>query len=386
VAVIRVSKFWPSSRAATATVVMPQLEDGLDAFGSEDAVAAQPLTDPPTPAGDSTPRTVAAHRAFSNTAARAATWVLIASLTAGVASAGVWLYQRQADQHAIGTLTIQTSTPGADVFIAGKLAGKTPLTTTLAAGSYDVRLAADGQSRDFSVALANGTSTVRDLEFPVHASVAPAVATGALHVQTDLKQAVVSVDGVDRGTSPLTVDGLQPGDHHVVVRGDRGTFRRVVQIKPQETLSLMISSSEPTAVVPGWLAVTSPVPMQLREEGRLIGTTEADRLMLTSGDHDIEVSNESLGYRVTRKITVTPGKTTTTAIELPSALLSVNALPWAEVWIDGERVGETPLANLSRRIGSHQVVFRHPQLGERTETVLVTLRQPTRIGVDMRRQ
>jgi hypothetical protein len=303
-----------------------------------------------------------------------------------VALAGVWLYQRRAVATASGTLTIQTSTPGADVFIGGKLAGKTPLTTTLAVGSYDVRLAADGQSRDFNVALASGTSTVRDLEFPVHAAVTPATATGALHVQSDQKQAAVSVDGVDRGTSPLTVDGLTPGDHHVVVRGDRGTFRRVVQIKAHETLSLMISSSEPAAVVPGWLAVTSPVPMQLREEGRLIGTTEADRLMLPSGDHDIELSNDALGYRVTRKITVTPGKTTATAIELPSALLSVNALPWAEVWIDGERIGETPLANVSRRIGSHQVVFRHPQFGERTETVLLTLRQPARIGVDMRRQ
>ncbi len=381
VAVIRVSKFWPSTRSATATVVMPQPEDGLDAFGSEDVESSEVPTPPVTAT-----TTGAAHRAFSNTAARAATWILIASLSAAAASGGVWLYQRRIAPSAIGTLTIQTSTPGADVFIAGKLAGKTPLTTTLAAGSYDVRLAADGQSRDFNVALASGTSTVRDLEFPVHAIVSPAVATGALHVQTDLKQAAVSVDGVDRGTSPLTVDGLQPGDHHVVVRGDRGTFRRVVQIKPQETLSLMISSSEPTAVVPGWLAVTSPVPMQLREDGRLSGTSETDRLMLTSGEHDIELSNESLGYRVMRKITVAPGKTTTTAVELPSALLSVNALPWAEVWIDGERVGETPLANLSRRIGSHQVVFRHPQLGERTETVLLTLRQPTRLGVDMRRQ
>jgi PEGA domain len=364
---------------------MPQAEDGLDAFGSEDAAAPQLFT-PAATLPSPTPTTAAAPRAFSDTAARAATWILIASVSAAVASAGAWLYQRRAAANAIGTLTIQTSTPGADVFIGGKLAGKTPLTTSLAAGAYDVRLAADGQSRDFKVALAGGTSTVRDLEFPVHAVVTPAVATGALHVQTDLKQAVISVDGVDRGTSPLTVDGLPPGDHHLVVRGDRGTFRRVVQIKAQETLSLMISSSEPTAVVPGWLTVTSPVPMQLREDGRLIGTTEADRLMLPSGDHDIELLNDALGYRVTRKITVMPGKTTATTIEPPSALLSVNALPWAEVWIDGERIGETPLANVSRRIGSHQVVFRHPQFGERTESVLLTMRQPTRIGVDMRKQ
>ncbi len=384
VAVIRVSKFWPSSRSATATVVMPQPEDGLDAFGSEEVPAPPPST-PPAALPITSDTSPVPRAAFRRGARIWATWILVVSVSATAAAAGVSLYQRRAAATANGSLTIQTATPGAEVFIGGRLAGKTPLTTSLAVGSYDVRIAADGQSRDFKVTLAAGTSTVRDLEFPVRAAVIPAPTTGALRVQTDLKQAVVSVDGVDRGTSPLTVDDLQPGDHQVVVRGDRGTFRRVVQIKPQETLSLMISSSEPTTLVPGWLTVTSPVPMQLREEGRLIGTTETDRLMLPSGDHDIELSNESLGYRVTRKITVTPGKTTASAIELPSALLSLNALPWAEVWIDGERVGETPLANLSRRIGSHQVVFRHPQLGERTETVLLTLRQPTRIGVDMRK-
>ena len=39
-----------------------------------------------------------------------------------------------------------------------------------------------------------------------------------------------------------------------------------------------------------------------------------------------------------------------------------------------------------RRVGSYEVVFRHPQLGERRENVLVTLRQPVRLGVDMRRE
>jgi hypothetical protein len=108
--------------------------------------------------------------------------------------------------------------------------------------------------------------------------------------------------------------------------------------------------------------------------------------MLMSGEHEIEISSEALGFRTSRKVTIASGKTTSTDVELPTGLLSLNALPWAEVWVDGERVGDTPIANLSRRIGTHQVVFRHPQLGERTETVVVTLRQPTRLGVDMRRQ
>ena len=193
------------------------------------------------------------------------------------------------------------------------------------------------------------------------------------------------MDGIERGLSPITIEGLQVGDHEVVVRGDRGTFRRNVQIKAQETLSLVISPGEPTTSLPGWLAISSPVVMQLREAGRLIGTTETDRLMMSAGEHEIEIVNEALGFQSTQKFVVAAGKTTATSVEMPTGLLSINAQPWAEVWVDGERIGETPIANLSRRLGAHQVVFRHPQLGERTETVVVTLRQPARLGIDMRR-
>jgi hypothetical protein len=52
--------------------------------------------------------------------------------------------------------------------------------------------------------------------------------------------------------------------------------------------------------------------------------------------------------------------------------------------MNGERVGETPIANLSKRVGTYEVVFKHPELGERRETMTVTLRQPSRLGVDMR--
>ena len=108
--------------------------------------------------------------------------------------------------------------------------------------------------------------------------------------------------------------------------------------------------------------------------------------MLPSGDHDIQFVNEAIGYKTSRRITVPAGKVTSTAIELPSGLLSINALPWAEVWLDGARIGETPIANIPARPGSHEVTFRHPQLGERREKIFVTLRQPARLGVDLRRQ
>ena len=61
------------------------------------------------------------------------------------------------------------------------------------------------------------------------------------------------------------------------------------------------------------------------------------------------------------------------------------AVPWAEVWIDGQRVGETPIGNLAVPLGSHEIIFRHPDLGEQRHTALVTLKEPTRLSVDLRK-
>jgi PEGA domain len=67
-------------------------------------------------------------------------------------------------------------------------------------------------------------------------------------------------------------------------------------------------------------------------------------------------------------------------VAAPNGSLSVNALPWAEVFIDGRSVGTTPLANLPVVIGSHEIVWRHPQLGERRRTIIVTAQEPVRVG------
>jgi hypothetical protein len=52
--------------------------------------------------------------------------------------------------------------------------------------------------------------------------------------------------------------------------------------------------------------------------------------------------------------------------------------------IDGRVVGQTPLANLSLPIGSHEVVFMHPQFGEKRQTVVVTVGGIARVTQDFR--
>jgi PEGA domain len=53
------------------------------------------------------------------------------------------------------------------------------------------------------------------------------------------------------------------------------------------------------------------------------------------------------------------------------------------VWIDGEKAGETPLGNLPIAIGPHEIVFKHPELGEQRHAATVMAGTPARLSVDL---
>jgi hypothetical protein len=140
------------------------------------------------------------------------------------------------------------------------------------------------------------------------------------------------------------------------------------------------------AMVAGLVAIEAPLPMHIYADGKLIGTTEADTVMLPVGTHELEMVSESAGFRARRTVTVQAGRTMAVAIEAPRVPVHVNALPWAEVIVDNQRIGDTPIGNLQLAVGSHEFVFRHPELGERRATVLVTLKEPVRVSMDLRKR
>lgn len=388
VAILKIPRLWPAMPVgrvpATVNVhtMRSSAAEGLDAFGSEtDASAAKPPVALPAPV----PRKAGSSLTWLSTAAK---WTAVILLSGGVAVAGLMTYQKRiAPRITTGTMTLETTPAGLDVVLAGRSLGKTPLTTTLAPGNYDLQVGAEPTQRLVKVTIAAGASVVQRVEF---AEAAAPTSLGGLRVQTEPAHLPVFVDGTAHGVAPLLIDQLQPGEHEVSVRTSTGVVRRAITIQPRETLSLIVSATalpaEPAGVSAGWISVSSPIAVQLREGGKVIGVSESDRLMLPAGDHDIEFANDALGFSLKRTIHVNAGKTTPTKVDLPTGTLSINAQPWAEVWIDGERVGETPLGNISRRIGTHEIVFRHPDLGERRETVVIAVGKPARIGVDLRKK
>lgn len=151
---------------------------------------------------------------------------------------------------------------------------------------------------------------------------------------------------------------------------------------PVATASLAQSAAAPAPVPAGprfgGMTVKSAIDLQIYENGTLLGTSAAP-IAVNEGSHSIEVVNEATGFRLRQTVTVRPGQMSTLNISLPNGRVSVNAVPWAEVEIDGKAAGETPLANLALPIGPHEFTFRHPDLGIRKQTIVVKVEGQTRV-------
>ena len=86
----------------------------------------------------------------------------------------------------------------------------------------------------------------------------------------------------------------------------------------------------------------------------------------------------------TRVVTVDAKKPTVLKVAMPTGVLAVNTTPPAEVWVDGDKRGETPIGNLTLRAGAHDILFRHPEFGDRRRAVVVTAGDLVRLSVDLR--
>jgi hypothetical protein len=339
---------------------------------------AKPLFDAEAPFSAGVPQvSESPKRSFRKMAAIAAVLVVLA--VAGVVSMK-FVGGRKAAAPAMGSLAVQSNPSGVPVFVDGVEHGKTPARLSLTPGSHILELRGRGVPRVIPVTVTAGAEVSQYLEF------AEAPLTGQLAIQSEPAGAKVAVDGADRGIAPVTIPDLAPGEHRVELQADGITTRHTVTVQAGGTASLVVPIGAAAAGGPvsGWVAVKAPFSMEIQEHGRLLGSTDADRVMMAAGRHELEFVNDALGYTSRRVVQVAPGKVVSLSLDLPQGIVNLNASPWAEVWIDGRRAGDTPIGNLAVPIGPHEIVFKHPQLGEKRQSISVTLAAPVRVSVDMK--
>ena len=310
--------------------------------------------------------------------------VAAAAVVVIAATLGFTLYQpggSTAAETATGTLTVGTTPEGATVFVDGVNRGNTPVKLSLPAGEHVLELVTQGERRRVPVTLTAGGQISHYFDLP---NTTP-TGTGSLQIRSDPPRARVTVDGQPFGRTPTVVNGLTPGPHQVILETDTERVSEQVLIEAGGTASLVVPMQrQPTGSVSGWIVVTAPAEVQIYENQRLLGTSRQDRIMVPVGRHELEFVNESLGFRATRNVDVGNGQVVSVRPEWPRGTVALNALPWAEVFVNGERLGETPIGSASLPIGVHEIVFRHPELGERKASAIVTSGAPARLSVDMR--
>jgi hypothetical protein len=213
--------------------------------------------------------------------------------------------------------------------------------------------------------------------------------------------AVVTVDGREAGVTPLQLT-IGADTRSISVKGPQPAAPKqdaIVGSTGQQN-NLLASATEPiasasrarTAVTPppppvrtGGLRVESPIALEIFEGQTRLGSTTTGIVSAPAGRHQLELVNSAVGYRSRQVVDIKAGQTASIRVSLPNGRLDVNAVPWAEVLIDGKSVGETPIGNHSISLGEHEIVFRHPQLGEVRRTVVVRSDGVTRVSANLER-
>ena len=257
----------------------------------------------------------------------------------------------------------------------GPTGGSAAFPWKLAAAAIVVIAAGAGMGRAYFMDRKDTPAAVKTAAPVAAARTAPSSNTGSLVIGSEPAGARVLLDGKPAGQTPLTLEGVAAGRHVLTFVTASGSVKKTVRVEAGKTVSLEVP------IFSGWVAVFAPIALDISEKGRSIGTTEQGRLMLTPGRHELTLSNRELGYSSVQTVDIEPGEERSLNVQ-PMGEMNLNAVPWAEVWIDGQKAGDTPLAHLQIPLGTHEILFKHPQHGERRMTVVVTATAPVASTVD----
>ena len=371
------------------------------AASAESVPFTSPVADVTAPAAGHVARPVQPYRSKG--------WRLaLAMLAVAVIAQLVWLSMRTVEPAAAAvlpaTLVVDSSPSGATLLVDGSVVGSTPFRGPVPPGQHQLEVRSGELSRPLAITLQAGTVSSYIVELGPTAPVTPppTVTTAAIEVRTDPPGARVSIGGVSRGVTPLVVQGLAPGRHQVQLSGPFRPVTRTVTVAGGQQALLVVTPKPTTdrerderedraeaAVRPtggrGSFSIQAPIVLRVMRNGEFMGTSEDSRIQVPAGTYDITLENDGVGYRESRSVQVAAGRHVAIPIELPQGSLNINARPWAEIFVDGKPVGQTPVAQLALPVGAHEIVFRHPDYPERRQSVLVKVGAPGRSFVDFTR-
>jgi len=269
-----------------------------------------------------------------------------------------------------GLLLLESKPVGATVTMDGVQKGQTPLVLSVAPGSYHVEFSLGDESRAVTVPVEKGAEAYQVV------SLYPPGPPGTLEITSAPPGAAVSVDGEPRGTTPLTLSDIAPGEHVVAAQSPVARVEDTVEVLAGAVVPVTLPLS-------GFLEVKAPFEVAVFDRARQVGRSGAGKFPLPAGRRLLTFVNEELQYEDDRNVQVPAGGTVRVDLVPPSGTLNFTADTESEVFLDGRPLGSTPLGNVPVSLGSHEVLYRHPKWGEQRYGILVSLGSPARLHAVM---
>jgi len=115
--------------------------------------------------------------------------------------------------------------------------------------------------------------------------------------------------------------------------------------------------TKPAAPTTGTLHVSSEADIALFIDDKPVGTGKASE-EVKAGSHKVKAVNKARGINIVRTVRVKGGEDKYLDIEIGMGSLSLDAPPGSDVFIDGKRIGTTPLPAIPLIEGQHNVVVK----------------------------
>ena len=272
---------------------------------------------------------------------------------------------------------------GAKLFIDGTLKGTTPATLNLRAKNYyGVRIENEGYVPFTKRILISKTQTT----FGPYELEAETPKVGFVTISSKPSGAKIYIGAKDTNlVTPAKIEDFPVGEKQiveVVLEGFHADTRSfTLESKEGElhfdlerklaNLTLNISPSNATVYLDG------------KERGHQILNLEAGR------DYKLEIYAKGYEpFKDTYRVTEREGRLNISLKKKRAAMgvVNIGAIPWATVYVNGKKIGDTPIVPYSVSVGKHQFEFRHPDYKPIKKTITIKKGKNANISIDFRNQ
>jgi hypothetical protein len=279
-----------------------------------------------------------------------------------------------------GSISVESSPSGADIYLDGSYRGHAPLTiTSLWPGDYTVSAEMSGY-RTYTTT----TSVSADTRSSVYCSLTPVSTAGALYVLSVPSDAQVTLDGLYKGRTPVTISNVAAGTH--ILQLDASGYydwKSSVEVPEGGTRTVSATLNPMPSGTTGWVYVSSsPGGASVTLDGNAVGQTPASGSLklnpVAAGVHTVALQRS--GYKpYTTTTSVSPNTVSeVSAVLVPESTpsstgsMSISSSPsGANIFVDNNFVGISPLTTGDIASGDHTVTFKMDGYQEYTTTALV---------------